>query len=68
MVGPLAKIHCKHNFWQEDGPPPNGVLCLSTPEHNGKSGTATIIEDVSPHYGRPHTDALFLASVSRSRD
>ena len=21
------------------GPPTNGVLCLSTPKHNGKSGT-----------------------------
>jgi hypothetical protein len=21
------------------GPPPNGALCLSTPKHNGKSGT-----------------------------
>jgi len=29
------------HFWQEDGPPlANGALCLSTPKHNGKSGTA----------------------------
>ena len=27
-------------FWQEDAPPlANGALCLSTPKHNGKSGT-----------------------------
>ena len=26
--------------WQEDPPPlANGALCLSTPKHNGKSGT-----------------------------
>ena len=30
-------------LWQEDGPPPpeNGALCLSTPQHNGKSGTGS---------------------------
>ena len=29
------------NIWQEDAPSPlaNGALCLSTPKHNGKSGT-----------------------------
>jgi hypothetical protein len=28
-------------FWQEEPPPhlANGALCLSTPKHNGKSGT-----------------------------
>jgi len=27
---------------QENGPPlANGALCLSTPKHNGKSGTAS---------------------------
>jgi len=33
--------------WQEDGTPPplllaNGALCLSTPKHNGKFGTACL--------------------------
>ena len=31
----IAKIF----FWQEDGPPGQRALCLSTPKHNGKSGT-----------------------------
>ena len=26
-------------FWQEDGPLANEALRLSTPKHNGKSGT-----------------------------
>jgi hypothetical protein len=26
-------------FWQEDAPLVNEALCLSTPKHNGKSGT-----------------------------
>jgi len=31
----------KKKNWQEDAPTPfaNGALCLSTPKHNGKSGT-----------------------------
>jgi hypothetical protein len=27
------------HFWQENGPLANGVMCLSTPKHKGKSGT-----------------------------
>jgi hypothetical protein len=30
----------KKKLGQEDGPLANGTLCLSTPKHNGKSGTA----------------------------
>jgi hypothetical protein len=29
----------KNIFWQEGGSLVNGALCLSTPKHNGKSGT-----------------------------
>jgi len=34
-----AKIHRKKTFWQEDGPYGQRGLVLSTPKHNGKSGT-----------------------------
>jgi hypothetical protein len=38
------KSTVKNMFWQEDAPPPqaNGALCLSTPKHNGKSGTVRV--------------------------
>jgi hypothetical protein len=30
----------KNIAWQEDGPPGQRALCLRTPKHNSKSGTA----------------------------
>ena len=37
-----AKIHRNYFFWQEDEVPlANEALCLSTPKHNGKSGTVS---------------------------
>ena len=33
----------KKSFWQDDDDPDQRTLCLSTPKHNGKSGTDSIV-------------------------
>ena len=40
-IAPQANIHRKNDifFCRKMGPLANGVLCLSTPKHNSKSGT-----------------------------
>jgi hypothetical protein len=45
-IAPHKQKSIVKNFWQEDDAPPgqrgplaNEALCLSTPKHNGKSGT-----------------------------
>jgi hypothetical protein len=39
-IAPQKQKSIVNNFWQEDEVPlANEALCLSTPKHNGKSGT-----------------------------
>ena len=56
----ISKNPPQNFFWQEDEAPlANEALCLSTPKHNGKSGTGDLLYRCV-FYGR--LDCLYISS------
>jgi hypothetical protein len=45
-IAPHKQKSIVKKLWQEDAPLAKGTLCLSTPKHNGKSGTGRKMDGI----------------------